>query len=232
MKGVIVDFRISPKSKEALKKLGYRIIKTFSHPSLQKPVCGHPDMLICKISDNVFFAETTICGFLSKEFPDRQFFDGITKLKPEYPHDIAFNCARVGNFLFCNEKYTDKRIIEYCNNNSIKIADTKQGYAKCSICKVSERAIITSDLNIFKTAEKIGIDVLLTKNNGILLEGYDEGFIGGATGLIENDILAINGNIELCGDCSRIVDFCAKYRVKIISLSDEPLTDIGTIIRI
>ena len=122
--------------------------------------------------------------------------------------------------------------MDYCKNNGIRILNTKQGYAKCSICIVSDNAIITADKNIYDAAIKNDIDVLMIDSEGIFLDGYDNGFIGGATGLMEKDLLCINGNIELHKDGKRIKDFCLKYGVRTISLSDEPIKDIGTIIRL
>ena len=232
MKSVIVDFRISQKSENSLLKMGYKIIKTRQNPDLLEPVCGHPDMMICKLSDRTFSAETTICGFLAEKFPQYDFIQGQSKLSYKYPYDIAFNSARIGNLLFCYEKYTDKSVLKYCKQNNIKIVNTKQGYTKCSICIVSDNAIITADKNIFNLAKNNNIDVLLTENKGIILNGFNEGFIGGATGLLEKDLLAVNGNIKLHTDYERIKHFCLKYGVHIISLCDEPITDIGTIIRL
>lgn len=230
MKSVLVDFRISKKSENSLKESGYSVIKTEKCIDLAEPVCGHPDMVACKLSDSDILIKTTLCGLLN--FTNLNIIKGKSNLKPEYPFDIAYNAAVVGKYIFCNEKYTDKGIIEYCKKNGIKILNVKQGYAKCSICIVSDNAIITADKCIYNAAKENKIDVLLIDNKGIILNGYDEGFIGGATGLIEKDLLAVNGNIELHKSRDEIKSFCRKYGVNIISLSDEPITDIGSIIRI
>lgn len=58
----------------------------------------------------------------------------------------------------------------------------------------------------------------------------DYGFIGGATGLIDNNTLAVNGDINSHPDSEQIKLFCHKYNVDIISLKDDKLVDIGTII--
>ena len=230
MKTVVVDFRISNKSENELKKLGYRVIKTQKNPNVCDAICGHPDIVLCKLKNHDFVVDTTFRGLLL--CCEGNFIIGKSLLKDKYPFDIAYNSALVGNKLFCNEKYTDKAILDYCINKDIKILDIKQGYAKCSICTVSDNAIITADKNISNTAIKNDIDVLLIENKGIILNGYSEGFIGGATGLIEKDLLAVNGNIELHNDYQRIKAFCAKYGVNVVSLSDEPIYDIGSIIKL
>ena len=230
MKSVLVDFRISEKSERTLINLGYSVLKTEKCHELAEPVCGHPDMLVCKLKNHDFVGVPSFRGLFDKT-TGNNFISGKNILKYEYPHDIAYNCALVGNNLFCNEKYTDEVILDYCKNNGIKIINTKQGYAKCSICIVSDNAIITADESIYYVASKNNIDVLKTENNGIVLDGYDEGFFGGATGLLEKDLLCVNGNIELHKDYVRIKNFCAKYGVNILSLSDDRIYDIGSIIR-
>ena len=230
MKTLVVDFRISQKSLETLERLGYKVIKTQKEDNVADAICGHPDIIMCKLKNHDVVIKNTFCGFLSGF--GCNIIDGKTTLKKNYPYDIAYNAALVGNNLFCNEKYTDSIILEYCKEHKIKMLNTKQGYAKCSICVVSDNAIVTSDKNILNTAIKNNIDVLQVENKGIILEEYGEGFIGGATGLIEKDLLVVNGNIELHRDCDRIKSFCTKYGVTVLSLSDEPIYDIGTIIRL
>ena len=232
MKSVVVDFRISNKSLKTLSDLGYEIIKTPKNEKVSAQICGHPDIILCKLKNHDFVVDTTYRGLLSKKVHGCNLIEGSSVLKETYPYDIAYNCALVGNNLFCNEKYTDKSILNYCSQNSIKILNVKQGYAKCSICIVSDNAIITADKNIFDTAVKNKIDVLLIENEGIILNGYNEGFIGGATGLLEKNLLAVNGNIELHKNFISIKQFCKEYGVSIISLSDEPIYDVGSIIRL
>lgn len=223
-----VDFRTDEKSVKTLEKLGIEVIKTPRLASVYNAICGHADIMLHKLSDDETVCEPTVydyfagCGCNVK--------CGGTKVSGEYPLDIAYNAARVGNSLFCMEKYTDEVILNYCRERGIKIINTKQGYAKCSVCIVSENAIITSDKNIARCADRNGIDVLVTDDRDIILEDFEHGFIGGASGLLPGGVLAFNGNIELHGDCKRIIDFCSRYNVEAISLNDGPVVDIGSII--
>ena len=75
-----------------------------------------------------------------------------------------------------------------------------------------------------------GIDVLKISHGHIELRNLDYGFIGGATGLIDNNTLAVNGDINSHPDSEQIKAFCNKYNVDIVPLKDSNIVDIGTII--
>lgn len=224
----IVDFRISDKSVKTLKNLGTEVVKTPKLSAVYNAICGHADIMLCKLSENTVICEPTVADYF--KIHGCSVISGETMLKSKYPSDIAYNAARVGNYLICAEKHTDKVILNYCAKNGIEIINTKQGYAKCSVCVVAENAIITSDKNIAGCALKRGIDVFVTDDRDIALTDFEHGFIGGASGLLNNSTLVYNGNIKMHRDCTGIEKFCEKYGVRIISLNDGRAEDIGSII--
>lgn len=59
---------------------------------------------------------------------------------------------------FAGSKSTAAEILSLYSDEAV--ADVRQGYAHCSVCAVTERAIITSDDGIARRAELCGIDVL------------------------------------------------------------------------
>ena len=228
-----VDSRISENSRTKLDELGFTIIKIPQNPMFDGAVSGHSDMFISKINGELFVDNSVKELFT--------FVKNVKVLNREavvseniyrYPEDIEFNCVHVGKSLICNRKHTHSEIIKYAENNNINIINVNQGYAKCSVCVVSDNAIITEDDSIAKNATENGIDVLQIKKGFVKLPGYDYGFIGGCSGLIEKELIVFNGNIENHPDFDRIHKFCEHYNVKILSLSDEVLCDIGTIYRI
>lgn len=230
MKNAVLDFRASAETVDALKKLGFNVIKTHHMTTVYATICGHVDIMIHKLKENLLVAEPTVYDYFCKSLRNVTIVRGKTALNAKYPFDIAYNAARVGKNLFCLEKYTDKVILDYANENGVNIVNTKQGYAKCSICIVSDEAIITSDKNIAAAAEKNKIDVLTVDDSSIKLIGFEHGFIGGATGLIAENVLAINGDINYHTDCNRILDFCKSHKTEIISLNSGPIIDIGSIL--
>lgn len=228
-----VDSRISENSLIKLNEIGYNIIKIPPNPKFDSAVSAHPDMFIVKIG-NKLFADNCVKGLFT-------FLPDVTILNREaaasenlyrYPGDIEFNCVQVGKNLICNKKHTHSEIIKYAESNNINIINVNQGYAKCSVCVVSDRGLITDDDSIAQKAKDNGIDVLKIKKGYVKLPGYDYGFIGGCCGLVENDLIVFNGKIENHPDYDKINEFCKHYGVRILSLSDEELYDIGTIYRI
>ena len=213
--------------------MGYEVVAIPQNPCYDKPISAHPDIFMTKINDNIF-----VDGAVHSMFINFQKISCVGRGqaqtgKYKYPEDVYLNCAQVGGYLICNEKFTCTDVIQFALNSGIKIVDVKQGYAKCSVCVVSDNAIITEDAGIAETVSKnTDIDVLMIEKGHVGLSGYDYGFFGGCGGLIENNLLAFNGNIENHPDYDKISSFCKKHGVETVSLSDEGLYDIGTIIRI
>lgn len=226
VKTVIADCKISKKSLDTLDKLGIKVILSCELASLYDAVNSHPDMMIHHLGNNKFVTVSEAYEHFTKAMPEAEIIKGASVLTDKYPNDIAYNAAAVNGRLICRRDYTDKEILSHYEN----ILNVKQGYGKCSVCIVSKNAIITADSGIYEVAVNAGMDVLKIREGYIRLEGMNYGFIGGATGLISNDMLAVNGNIETHPDCGLIRDFCKKYGVEIISLNGGEITDIGSII--
>ncbi len=218
----------------ALSELAKYTDKTVLMPpfeALDIPVSAHPDMLI--------FPTPEIGVILThKEYlPKAEKLLKFTGLKiipieesvgRKYPHDILLNAARIGDRIFGRLSGISQSLLDIADKLNLERIDIKQGYARCSICSVSDSAIITADPSIEKAAKGCGIDVLSVSQNGVILPGYDCGFIGGASG-------TDGENIFFCGDIlshpngEMIINFCRKHGKNPISLSNDPLLDIGSI---
>ena len=144
-----------------------------------------------------------------------------------YPENIRLNCLLLGNCLYGKLSAVDTSVIDYCSENGIKLVDVNQGYTRCSTLVINENAVITADKSIEKALKNNGADVLLISPGNITLEGFDYGFIGGAS-FTENDTVYFFGNIKEHPDHKKIKAFCEKYNSNIEILCEEaPLTDIG-----
>lgn len=232
MKMAVVDSRIPRPCAERLRKLGYGLIAMPEFPSLQAPVSAHPDMLLffadrevlCH-KDYLAIAETQI-GEIAKCGYDVIVTD--ENIAPQYPRDVLLNALRIDNKIYCRADSASELILEFARERGYTVHNVKQGYAKCSVCTVGDRAAITSDPALCRAMREDGIDVLSISAGSVALIGYDTGFIGGCSGE-DGEKIYFSGNISLHPDGERIVEFCEKHKKTAVSLSDEPFTDVGTI---
>ena len=180
-------------------------------PYVDIPINSHPDIIYCKLNDNeVFVGDENL-------------------LSSKYPGDIRYNACSTGKYLIHNLKYTDEKLLKRAKELGLKLIDVKQGYTKCSIVVIDEDSVITYDEGISKVLSSKGLNVLLISPGNVKLEGYDTGFIGGASGKIEDEIV-FNGNLKLHSDFDRIEKFISSRGLKLKYFTEYELTDIGSII--
>ncbi len=139
-----------------------------------------------------------------------------------YPGDVGLNACLIKNRLFCRAKYADEKLLGFAAEKGLEIINVKQGYAKCSVCIVDESHIITEDRSIHKAAEAFGVWSLLISPGHIRLEGFDYGFIGGASGKLDKNTLAFTGTLKRHPDETRILCFLESCGVEPVFLTDRP----------
>lgn len=226
---VIISGELSERCEYRLNEFGVSCIRTARNAALYDAVAYHADMVMYHAGGSKIICEPEFICAVYGLTPILNICSG-NRLSDKYPYDIAYNAARVGNYLICNKRYTHQQIIKDCTDKGITIINVKQGYAKCNVCIIDENSIITSDNGIALAAKSYGLDVLLTDDNDISLKGLNHGFFGGASGKIAPDKLAVNGNIKYHKNHKEIMKFANTRGIEIISLSDNMIEDIGSIL--
>lgn len=198
---------------------------------LSIPVSSHADMLIHHLGNELIIAAEPNSIYV-KELKSLGFIaiDSHFLLSPKYPNDIRLNCLRIGKKLFGMIDFVDPAIKSFCDKNNVKMIKCKQGYTKCSVCIVNEHAVITADPHLAALCREEGIDVLRIREGYIELPGYLYGFIGGCSGLIDNNLIAFTGEINNHPDYNKIVSFLSAQNTNYICLTKGNLIDIGGII--
>lgn len=216
---------ISDEIKAAFAANGIEIVTIPDCPALPPPIRSHADMLLFKVNEKLWVAEKNTSERLDFVPDGIKFLTDVFSYpdRLEYPHDIRFNAALISDFLFCREKYISPVILE---NVDAKIVDVRQGYAKCSVCTVNDYSFITADPSLKKAGDKCGLDVLLISSGNITLDGYDYGFIGGASALCGNKLFFF-GDIRNHPNYNAIHDFIYKRGVEEIPLCQNQLYDFG-----
>lgn len=229
----LIDCRASTSLLSALKGHGFEPILMPPADYLQKGVASHPDMLLFIGFDKLFCYRSYYAN-------NKELIDGLIdhtgfelsisdeKTEKEYPFDVLFNACLIGKRLICNGDTVSRLILDSAIENNYDIINVPQGYTKCSICVVSENAIITADRAIANACISAGIDVLTISSGNISLPPYDYGFIGGSSGTYQNTVY-FSGSAEKHPDSNAIFKFCQSHGKQICSLSDESLLDVGTI---
>ena len=230
----VCDVAVSGKSPKLLKKLtelNINAIITKENTNLDDRVSSHTDMLINNISEGLLLGDSSqrnnIVKFLTIGYEYELTGESV---KSPYPCDSLLNAASAGGRIICNPHTVDKKVIEYAESADMKIISVKQGYTKCSVCFVAENALITDDESIYNACAENEIDSLLISKGSVKLNGFDYGFIGGCTGLIDKNKLLFNGDLNYHNDCNKIVDFLKKYAVEPVIIENQPLYDIGGIL--
>ena len=73
------------------------------------------------------------------------------------------------------------------------------------------------------------IDVLLIEKGHVALDGFEYGFLGGASGCIENTVY-FNGDLSKHPDFEKICRFIESQNCRVRYFEGEPLADIGSVI--
>ena len=229
MKYVILDIQAPRDAVASLESMGFHPIFLPPFSALPTPVASHPDMLI-------FLGAELYChrDYIELAREELELISGITGLSlaptdefigNEYPHDVLFNGFCAGNILFGKLANLSHKLTD-CFEHKV---DLRQGYAKCSTCKVTDRAFITADPSIKKALLAQGFDVLEICPGHVSLPGYEYGFIGGASGS-DSERVYFCGSLEThpCGQA--IAEFCKSHGKEAVSLINAPLYDVGTMI--
>ncbi|MBR3878694.1 MAG: methyltransferase domain-containing protein [Clostridia bacterium] len=229
----LIDCRTNDTSLSAIRALGHTPILMPPASYLDAAVASHTDMLLFIGFGRLF------CHARYYE-EQKELIDTIISLSSleltlsyeetsnKYPHDVLFNACLVTNSLICNEKSVSKLILNAARDAGCQIISVTQGYTKCSICPVSDNAIITADKSIASACENVGIEVLLISEGDVCLPPYNFGFIGGASGIL-GDTVFFCGSLDTHKDGKAICDFCQKHKKIALSLSSECLQDVGSI---
>lgn len=215
------------KYEKAVENLGISVLYTKKADRLSGALATHADLVAFPYGNGRFLLEPgqeQLANIL-REKGAKCTFGSVPK--DGYPSDVPYNAVKIGKTLICNPKTIDSRIFHLAKKEDCAIISCRQGYTKCSVAVIGENALLTDDPGI-ANAVKPYFDVLLVKKGSVRLEGYPYGLFGGCCGMISKDTLLFVGDYKQHDDAERIRSFLRNHGVYAESLSDGPLTDIGS----
>ncbi len=215
MKKLYISKDADPRLTAYLESLGYTLQYIHSQGIVDNAIASHPDIFLCKMGvaqdAPVYFAEEKDLG-------------------ADYPAEAAFNAACTGKYFIHNLSCTGEKLLCAAKAMGMELIDVKQGYTKCSVVIVDENAIITYDAGIVRACRQYPeLQVLQVSPGFVRLDGYDTGFIGGASGRVGDEII-FHGDLFAHPDFQRIVAFIEKRGLTCRWFPEFKLTDIGSIL--
>lgn len=229
---IIIDSRMRKIEKEYLSQYG-DLIELPYQSSVYDEISSHPDIFFCKINNQIFQAPNLkLENKLETKLKTKQ---GSNSVGAQYPEDIKYNICQIGKRVIHNFKYTDPAVAKYIDSTGIQKINIKQGYSKCSISVTSENSCITSDEGICETLKRKNIDVLLLDNTNIRLLDKNglqtkmNGFIGGATAVIEDKFI-IFGDSNKILDKASLIEHLNNHNLKLVDFKNLEIIDYGSII--
>lgn len=226
---VLLGERYAGQLAAPLGRLGVKVLPLEAGEGLDERVAQHADMCAHHLGGNEWIAVQSARKTL-KKLENIHIIDADVQLGKEYPQDIALNVLRLGRYAFGRRDAVCSNLLEHLSDRGIAFVDVRQGYAKCSVCVVSETAAITADAGLAEAMRSVGVDVLRVSPGSVVLDGYDTGFIGGATGLLAPDVLALTGRLDTHPDAARIREFLAAKNVHPLELTEGALCDVGSVL--
>jgi len=222
-KTIIIGSMYAQRFGKALAQQGFNVIYISENVRVDKRLAFHADLSIISLQNGKAVAAPYLIqngqlSGLSCEIISAQGVQGNT-----YPRDIPLCACVAGKFLICNKAHTDESVLQ---NFDGEIIDVKQGYANCSVCSLPDGAIISADDGIIASASGRGVEALKIETGYVDLDGFDAGFIGGASFCVDNTLYFF-GDVSKHPSFAQIRTFTKAHGVSIHSLTSDGLTDIG-----
>ncbi len=231
----IVDCRISEMCERALMLRGFRVIKTPPSKRLSEAVRSHPDMLMfkygCEIITSADYCDEAAYVFsdIRELCPDMRISFTDECFEMEYPRDAIFNALVSGDKMYCRGASVSKAVTALADRYGLKVVDVKQGYPACTVLSLGGGVSVTADNGMARALRDAGERVFMIENGDISLSPHEYGFIGGAAGVYDG-VAYFLGDIDTHRSKEVIKEACKAAKVVPVSLSSEPLVDLGRII--
>jgi len=229
-RAIIASPDIYPDSFKKLKSMGIEVLFSCKNENVSKPLYYHADMQIVPVSCDTFIVAPECYNYYKNllENYNIKLIKGNTYLSCNYPLDIAYNIIVTEKYAIHNFNHTDSVLKSKLDTK--KFINISQGYTACTLCALSDSAYITSDEGTSKKLSSFDFDILVINDKDIILPGFNHGFFGGSSVMLNSGLLAVNGNVCLHTDYDKINIFCQNHGVSLLSLSDNSIMDIGSLI--
>ena len=224
---ILGDARIPEAAKENLSKLG-TYVPFLTTGITYDAISGHPDIFFCRGGDLLVVAPNTPDKYLQiLKQHNIPFEKGTLPVGQKYPETARYNASVSDNYLLHNIHISDESLKRVFTNRMRIFVD--QGYARCSVLPMKDNQFITSDQGIWKMLHPKRIEIDYFSPEGILLPGFDHGFLGGTMGLFEDKAYLL-GQLKSYPEGDGLGKALNKAGYEVVELYPGPLFDGGSLL--
>ncbi len=224
---IIIDEKIPEQAKDRLRKYG-ELLELQTSGITYEAISGHPDIFFHQTADKIIVAPNLPENYLHElNRAGVEIIMGEQGVGKKYPASSSYNAVSTPGYLIHNFSNTDA-VIKRLGENA-DLIHVEQGYTRCNLLAIDDDHFITSDEKIKKVLDRFGKESIYINPEGILLEGFRNGFFGGCCGIYERKVFII-GSLKNYPENNTVKKYLASLNLEVIELYDGPLFDGGSIL--
>ena len=224
---IIADKKAPDQAKAKLAEYG-NVIELETAGITYDAISGHTDIFFHRNGNNLIVAPNLPAEYIEKiRESGLEVILGEQDVGEKYPYSSAYNAVSTENLLIHNFRNTDASITRLLEDADLIHVD--QGYTRCNLLSLSDEHFISSDAGIVRTLGRFDKDCLYVDPEGILLEGFKHGFIGGCCGIHQNKVFIL-GSLAHLNEGAMMKQYLHDHGFEVIELYDGPLFDGGSIL--
>lgn len=222
---LLIGERYRPKLAQSLAAQGIDVFWLPNNAALDKRLAGHADLSVFVCKKRSVVASKLYSSNIVNYLTNREYKTVSSgRQGPTYPTDAGLCVCWTGRYTIYSPRTADPAVLELIGGVPVRVS---QGYTKCAAFVVDDHSIVTADAGVSRAAKTAGMDVLDIAPGHIALDGYEYGFIGGASFIIDEETVAFTGTLDEHPDKDRILTFLAEHGKRPVFLTEGPIFDIG-----
>ena len=157
---VLIGEKYVPALKGPLELLDVELIGVPANCRVDPRLSSHADLSVLHAGGENFFLAQRLNN---TEFADKLIKKGCKicfcaeNQAEKYPFDAMLNICSIGNaFIYC-PKVSDETVVSYQTGQGRTGISSRQGYCKCSVCVLDQKAIISADKGISRACKSAGL---------------------------------------------------------------------------
>lgn len=224
---IIIDARLPDSVYEYLESFG-EVFLLESSGIVYDSISGHPDVFLTQMGNLVIVAPNAPKALIEVLKKHRiPFLRGKEKLGEKFPETSLYNAVCNSRYILHKKNHTSACVLRQIGNR--EFISVPQAYTRCNLLALTDGSFITSDPGIYSSLSQSNLEVHFFDSKDIILNGEKYGFLGGAMGIMDNEIFII-GHLDQFNYGQELKALLDLKGMKTHELYNGPLIDGGGIL--